>query len=221
MKKSVPPARPVAASSPQALDCLIVEDHTIVAQLLAGVVRGMAGIGSVFVAGTASGASTVAANGNVDLLLLDLKLPDGDGVDVLRFIARRHPGMQCIVLSSASDEFICPAEHANTVIATIDKTGPLGTLRRAIEEILRRRLGTAPSTDQTGGEKLLRARELEVFVRIGQGMTTRQIAHSMGITVHTVNTHRKAIVAKLGTVGADLVRIATLYNQRNASNSNN
>lgn len=44
-------------------------------------------------------------------------------------------------------------------------------------------------------------------------MTTRDIADAMGITVHTVNSHRKSIVAKLGVVGAELVRLATIYNQ--------
>lgn len=59
---------------------------------------------------------------------------------------------------------------------------------------------------------------LEVFRRIGEGMTTRQIADSLGITIHTVNTHREAIVAKIGAVGADLVRTATLTNQTHAVN---
>ena len=64
---------------------------------------------------------------------------------------------------------------------------------------------------------MLRPRELEVFERIGQGMSTRDIATSLGITVHTVNTHRKAIVGRLGVVGAELVRVATIYNQTRRS----
>ena len=56
-----------------------------------------------------------------------------------------------------------------------------------------------------------------MFERIGQGMSTRDIAASLGITVHTVNTHRKAIVGRLGVVGAELVRVATIYNQTRRS----
>lgn len=44
-------------------------------------------------------------------------------------------------------------------------------------------------------------------------MTTKDIAASLGLTVHTVNTHRKAILSKLAAVGAELVRLATIYNQ--------
>ena len=59
---------------------------------------------------------------------------------------------------------------------------------------------------------MLLPRELEVFLLIGKGMTSPEIAASLGIGLPTVSTHRQAIASKLGVVGAELVRLATVYN---------
>lgn len=56
-------------------------------------------------------------------------------------------------------------------------------------------------------------REPEVFTLIDKGMTSRQIAESLGVSIHTVSTHRHAIASKLDVAGAELVRLATVYNQ--------
>jgi response regulator of citrate/malate metabolism len=97
-----------AESSPRPLACLVVEDHTLIGQLLLGILRASPGIGSVSLATTAAEAIREATETDLDLLILDLKLPDGDGLGVLRDVAGRHPEVRCIVLSSAADEFACP-----------------------------------------------------------------------------------------------------------------
>jgi DNA-binding CsgD family transcriptional regulator len=125
----------------------------------------------------------------------------------------RHPHLHCIVLSSAADEFACPAELVKHMAASIDKTAPLDELRLEVEEVVRRRLGGRAPAARHDPATVLRPRELEVFERIGQGMTSRQIAESLGISLPTVSTHRQAIASKLGAVGAELVRLATVYNQ--------
>jgi DNA-binding NarL/FixJ family response regulator len=213
--KAPQPAPESAGMRPmrEALACLVVEDHTLIGQLLAGILRSLSGIGSVTTATTCAEASAAAADHDLDLLILDLKLPDGDGLGVLKAATRWHPNLHCIVLSSAADEFACPADLKKHVAALMDKTAPLDTLRFAVEAVVRRRLGGRPESVQQSPATMLRPRELEVFELIGKGKTTREIAEALGITVHTVNTHRKAIVAKLGVVGAELVRLATLYNE--------
>lgn len=211
-------ARPAPESPPprprrESLACLVVEDHTLIGQLLAGILRSLPGIGSVVTATKCAEATAAAAEHDIDLLLLDLKLPDGDGLGVLEAAAKRHPALHCIVLSSAADEFACPAELKNHLAALLDKTAPLDTLRLEVEAVVRRRLGDRPENAQRDLATVLRPRELEILVLIGKGKTTREIAGALGITVNTVNTHRKSIVARLGVVGAELVRLATLYNE--------
>ena len=207
-----PPHEPQSAR--QSLTCLMVEDHTLVGQALAGLVRTMPGVGEVLLATTVVDAIAIVAKRDVELLILDLLLPDGNGLDVLQAAVRRHPGVRCIVLSSVADECACPTHLAGHVQALVDKTAAFEALRHEIEAAVRRRM-RLPAAARTTPDptRNLRPRELEVFERIGQGMATKDIAASLGITVHTVNTHRKAIVSKLGVVGAELVRLATIHNQ--------
>ena len=127
---------------PRALRCLIVEDQTMFLQLLVGMLRTMPGVEVRTTATTAAAAITACRDGEFDLLILDLKLPDGKGIDVLRVAVETLPDIECIVLSSAAD-----------------------------------------------------------------------ISERLGITRHTVETHRKSIAAKLDAKGAELVRMATIHNQ--------
>jgi DNA-binding NarL/FixJ family response regulator len=217
MAKTLPP-RPATASDAtneprQSLNCLIVEDQTLLGQLLAGVVRGLPGIAGVSLA--TSVADGIAAGAEIDLglVILDLGLPDGNGLDVLRAVKKWCPDVACIILSAGASEFTCPTEVAANVVALVEKTAALETLRFEVETIVRHRLGGLPKPGRAEPRDVLRPRELEVFELIGKGMTTRQIATALGISVTTVNSHRREIVAKLGAVGAELVRLATIYVQ--------
>jgi DNA-binding NarL/FixJ family response regulator len=204
-----------AAAGPpsRSLSCLVVEDHTLIGQLLVGILRASPGIGGVRLATTAAAAIREAADTDLDLLILDLKLPDGDGLDVLRAAVRRHPQLFCIVLSNAAHELVCPPDLMTHLAAVMDKTAPLDELRQEVENVVRRRLGGRPAAVPKDPATVLRPRELEVFGLIGKGMTSRQIATSLGIGLPTVSTHRQAIASKLGVTGANLVRLATVYNQ--------
>lgn len=211
-KPAASPQAPAAAAPRESLACLVVEDHTLIGQLLVGMLRTSPGIGSVMLATSVAAGIAATADEKVDLLILDLKLPDGDGLDVLRGAVKRNGDVACIVLSSMAEELICPQDLAPRVAAVIDKTAAIESLRFEVEAAVRRRLGGLPRARMRDAATLLRPRELEVFERIGKGMSTRAIAESLGITVHTVNTHRKAIVSKLGVVGAELVRLAAIHN---------
>jgi DNA-binding CsgD family transcriptional regulator len=63
----------------------------------------------------------------------------------------------------------------------------------------------------------LTPRETDVFVQIGRGMSNKEIARSLGLSVQTVATHRKSISKKLDCNGASLVRLATLAGHVSAS----
>ena len=206
------PATAPASEGRRPLACLVVEDHTLIGQLLVGVLRASPGIGRVGLATTVAQAIAEAAASDLDLLILDLKLPDGDGLDVLRAAASRHSDLRCIVLSSTADEFACPADLAEHMTASIDKAGRLDELRTEVEAVVRRHTGGEPKEGRDPAT-VLRPREREVFELIGKGMTSRQIAESLGISHATVSTHRNAIACKLGAVGGELVRLATVYNQ--------
>jgi two-component system nitrate/nitrite response regulator NarL len=202
-----------AAMTPIA--CMLVEDQTIFLQLLSGMLRAMPGIEVVASAGTVADAKAIIAergdDRSIDLLILDLGLPDGDGRDVLEAAAARYPDLDCIVLSAAASEFNAPEPLLDHVRAVVDKTQAYEQLQAEISEIRRLR-GHADTGLDVAAIATLRPRELAVFRLIGQGLTSAAISESLGISRHTVETHRKNIVNRLRVSGAELVRLATLHN---------
>jgi DNA-binding NarL/FixJ family response regulator len=197
--------------APRALRCLIVEDQTMFLQLLVGILRTMPGVEVQVTATTAAAAIAACRERSFDLLILDLKLPDGRGLDVLQAAVETTPKIDCIVLSSAASEFTCPQALLGNLRAVIDKTQAYDQLQDSIAEIVRSR--GIPTSVGRDAAAVLRPRELDVFRLIGRGMSTTEISDHLGITKHTVETHRKNIAAKLNAKGAELVRRATVHNQ--------
>lgn len=182
-------------------------------QLLVGMLRTVPGIEVHSTATTVADAVATVRAEACDLLILDLKLPDGDGLDVLRAAAAANPAIDCIVLSSAAGEFTCPQALLGNIRALVDKTQAYEHLHGAIAAVVRAR-GIDVRVGEGGDPlALLRPREMEVFRLIGRGLKTNDIGERLGISRNTVETHRKSIAAKLGVSGAELVRLATLHNQ--------
>jgi DNA-binding NarL/FixJ family response regulator len=198
------------------LRCLVVEDQTMFLQLLAGMLRTVPGIEVIGAVGTAREALACCRTESVDLLVLDLLLPDGHGIDLLRAAVELRPELVCIVLSSAAGECACPRPLLGNLRAVIDKSQAYERLQAVIADLVRSRGVTAAqplaalAADPVAE---LRPREREVFELLGRGLTTADIAAQLGISPNTVETHRRNIVARLGARGAELVRLATIHNQ--------
>ena len=192
------------------LRCVIVEDQTMFLQLLAGMVRTSPGLELKGTFALAEKARDYVTKHPTDLLILDLALPDGEGVAVLRAAAKKNPKVQCIVLSGHASEFVCPAELRSHVRAVVDKTQAYGSLQKEIAEITDPGAKIRPSVDP---EELLTPREYEIFSMVGRGRMSKEIAEKFGIAVRTVETHRKNICRKFHVSGPELVRQATVYLQ--------
>lgn len=192
------------------LRCVIVEDQTIFLQLLAGMVRTTPGLDLAGTYSLAEKAREFVAKHDTDLLILDLALPDGQGITVLRAAAKKNPKVQCIVLSGHASQFVCPADLRARVRAVIDKTQAYGSLQKEIAEIIHPEAKPQGLSDPRG---LLTQREYEVFSLVGQGRMSKEIAEKLRIAVRTVETHRKAICRKMKVSGPELVRQATVYLQ--------
>ena len=185
---------------------LVVDDHEMVAQGLTEVLSEEAGIEVVGRAGTVRDAERMAGQWSPDVVVMDYRLPDGDGVSAASVIRDNNPDT-VIVMVSAS-------EH-DTVVAAALEAGCAGyvTKHRAVEEVvsavraaargdaafpaavvgrlLARRSG---SNRRTG---TLTPRELEVLQLLGDGLSTRDIAARLFVSVSTVRNHVQNILAKL------------------------
>lgn len=202
---------PLPAGKP--LSCVVVEDQVMFLELLSGilVVRPR-----LHVAARASDvAAGVAAchRWKPDLLILDLALPDGDGLEVARVFLDVRPDGRVIVLSGHASDFVCPAWLNAGLQAVISKNAAFDVLRRELDELL----GALPARVAGHADphptpaRPLTDREVEVFTLIGDGLSTADIAARLAVSEHTVHTHRKRIAAKLGTQGDELVRRAVAH----------
>ena len=190
--------------------CLIVEDEMMFAQMLAGMLRGIPGLVVEGIAHTSEEALRIDAESAPELLVLDLALPDGHGLDVARQAARRNPDSRSIILSSQASTFVVPRGLQDHIYAVVDKTKAYSVLQREVLQFLSARADRTGRPDPTA---VLSPREREVFHELGHGLLNKEIADRLGISPGTVGLHRKRIAAKLKVRGSALVRLASLHHR--------
>jgi DNA-binding NarL/FixJ family response regulator len=181
------------------LRCLIVEDQLMFQQLLKSMLEAIPGLEVCATATNQAAAIGLCSGDNPpDLLVLDLALPDGDGLAVAEALHQRQPSAQVVVLSGQASSFICPAHLQAAIRGVVDKTAAFSQLHSVLQSCL-------PQTPEP-----LTPRQLEIYGLIGQGLSNKEIARATKLSIATVETHRKAIAQKLGVSGAELVRQASL-----------
>jgi DNA-binding NarL/FixJ family response regulator len=189
------------------VNVLVIEDQTMVRELLALACTQALPRAKVKSAGTRAAALSLAREFPPDLVLLDLVLPDGDGLDVLPDIFAASPGARVIALSSHIDEFTLHRALTSRVHGILDKNEqPVRILREAITEVLAgrqyissyvQRLRASVRADPAAFDKILSDREQEVLRLIGEGMNNDQVAARLKISASTAKNHRLNIMAKL------------------------
>lgn len=209
-------AREKAASAvTKPVCCVVVDDHLMVLQLLCGALRTLGGIEVVATATAVGDAARLQSTRAVDLLVLDACLADGDGFDLLRALVQTHPGLRCVVIEDTPQGRECPADLTEHVVAVVRKTEPCDALFAAIQQAVGDRVGASHAFSRANEVRgRLTARERDVFASLGKGLSNKEIGTDLGISVQTVETHRKSIARKLGCNGASLVRLATLAHYR-------
>ncbi|MFO8239185.1 MAG: response regulator transcription factor [Prochlorococcaceae cyanobacterium] len=190
-----------------ALRCVVVEDQVMFLQLLVAMLRNLPGLEVVATAQGLDDGMAACDEHRPDLVILDLALPDGYGVELMAALAEREQPPRVIVLSGQVSSFVCPRQLRPLVQAVVDKTRAYDDLRSEVQRLLH------PQGDQAGNAEArgrLTARERQVFALIGKGWTNRLIAEQLGLSLRTVETHRKNITGKVGAKGGELVRLAAL-----------
>ena len=155
-----------------------------------------------------------------DVLLLDLIMPEMDGLEVLRTVGRELPEVAVLVLTSALDDrMVIPAVRAGAagyVLKTVSSSELVEAVRNVaagkpvlhpeITRMLMREVRRGPGS--IGGESFTQ-REMEVLSLIAHHMTNKEIARELGISEKTVKTHVSNILSKLGVSSrADAARYA-------------
>jgi DNA-binding NarL/FixJ family response regulator len=197
---------------PLPLRCLIAEDHAMFAQLVGGLLRSSCHLEIVAISSSVAEALAAIDQHHPRLLILDLDLPDGSGLAVAQHLLAVVPEARVLVLSAHASQFVCPDALQPAVIAVVDKTQAWEELVSQVADYLRA-MGAErhePFTSQR--LESLTGREREVLHLLGQGEASKAIARTLGLSLSTVDTHRRNIAAKLGVSGAELIRLAVLQN---------
>ena len=193
------------------LSCLLVEDQTLMAELLRSMLQTSPQIGVIRLARSVEEACHLIDQVTPDLLILDLGLPDGDGQQVGLHLLKHHPAPKIILLSAQLHDFKCDPSLLPHIHATVDKTSAYKELSAALKGLNEDLKNGPQKPDSQKGLKTLSVRELEVFLLLGQGKSNRDIAMVLNVSVSTVESHRKAIAQHLGRSGAELVQLASVH----------
>lgn len=208
---------------------LIVDDHPLVREGLSARISSQPDLEVCGEAATLEEASILIRTLRPTLILLDLALKGGNGLDLIRRMRSRR-GEPRVLVVSAYDEALF-AERAIRAGAQgyINKQELQASVIEAIRSVLRgevflsaeltRRLANQVLAGTAGlrGPKALSNRELQVFERIGRGRSTREIAEELRLSVHTIESHRESIRAKLELrSGTELMQRAVIWALENS-----
>ncbi len=204
---------------------VLIDDHPIMRHGLAQLVRGEAGLDVCGEAGSAREGLEVVGRLKPDLAIIDLTLPDKNGLELVKDIRAMHPATQCLVLSMHDEAlygerslragargYVMKEEAADHLISAIQKVlgGGLYVSETLNARMLEQVTGSARA--RTTGMDSLTDRELEILALVGKGVATKNIATQLSISARTVEAHRSHIKEKLGiTDGAALVRYAVQW----------
>jgi DNA-binding NarL/FixJ family response regulator len=187
---------------------LIVDDHPVVRDGIRGVFANEAGFEVVGEAGDGQEALARVGRGDVDVVLMDLRMPTMGGVDAISALRESHPGVRVLVLTTYdTDRDVLPAIEAGAtgyLLKDSPRDDLLAGVRAAYEgrpvlapSVAGRLMGLvgAPPEKKADG---LSPRELEVLRSVASGATNREIAKSLFISEATVKTHLLHLYDKLG-----------------------
>jgi DNA-binding NarL/FixJ family response regulator len=201
------------------LKLLVIDDHPLVQE---GVAASLEALGLdvriVSARGADQGLAAIAANPDLDAVLLDPAVPGMNGFAVLGDMRKRFPELPVIVLSALEDPANVKRALDTGAAGFIPKSSSTDVLIKVLQQVLKGNAavepnaaaasarngtngsGAHPPAEGTPDATLLTLRQLQVLSRVCQGKTNKQIASELGLSEKTVKAHVTAIFKILGVV---------------------
>lgn len=204
----------------------LVDDHPVFRLGLAGLIRSEDGLELAGEAATIREAMAALRAMEVDLVVVDISLEDGSGLDLIKRLKTELSGPRALVVSMHDENlFADRALRAGAVgylSKDIDPSELIAGIRKALagEVVLSGAMTSKLLMRAVHGVDVgpvspitaLSDRELEIYELIGRGKTTREVAGALSISIKTVETHQANIKAKLGVKNAnELLRSAVTW----------
>ena len=187
---------------------VIIEDQTMIRQMLVMACKqAMPGAEILSAANGAEGLE-LCKNEKPELVVLDLVLPDFDGLELVPLIQACGNGVKVLVLSSHADEFTVHRVQQSGVNGFIDKNAQtLGVLQEGLHVVVGgnsyycsvvQAIRGQMRTDPLSFSKVLSDREMGLLGLLGKGLSNEEIGDRLGLRPNTVRNHRQNIMTKLG-----------------------
>ena len=189
----------------------IVDDHTVLVDALSLIVQSQIDMQVVGAAGSCAECLKLVRENPPQVLLLDVMLPDGDGIQLVETIKRISPGTNVLILSSSADEATLMRAMQAGVCGFVSKNRNLLEVLRAIRVAAAGEIAVppglllgllnraSPERAAAGRERdTLTRREREVLTLLARGKSGAEIATELCIAPMTVRTHIRNLLQKLG-----------------------
>jgi DNA-binding NarL/FixJ family response regulator len=190
---------------------LLVEDHPIVRFGLSVLISQHNDLNVVSAIENGEKALEFLKKTPVDIIIVDLSLPDMSGIDLIKFIRRMDVQTPILVLSVLEEEFYAERAFAAGALGYVMKQEVSETIIEAIRKVIsneiyasdkikNRLLKKAIGKHEEKNDAYLSTltdRELQVFELLGKGFETRQIADNLRLSIKTIETYREHIKVKL------------------------
>jgi DNA-binding NarL/FixJ family response regulator len=189
---------------------LIADDHPLFRGALREAVNGVFERADIGEAGTFEEVTEILErDGEVDLVLLDLRMPGVRGFSGLMYLRAQYPSLPIVVVSANDDPAVIRRCMEFGASGFIPKTLGVEALRQAIARVLQGEVWTPPDVDLTRGTdadsaatiarlSTLTPQQVRVLMMLSGGLLNKQIAYELGVSEATVKAHVSAILQKLG-----------------------
>jgi DNA-binding NarL/FixJ family response regulator len=203
-----------SSSAPAAV--LIVEDDPVTRRALSLAIESEPSLKLEAALGTMRSALEWLTTRTADILLTDLGLPDGSGLDIIRACAAQHPACDILVITMSSDEAnVLACIEAGAAGYVLKDSGGVDVARAVMDmraggapmspaiarmvlaRVRQGRKAEPPPTVSRGGAPILTKREATILELIARGYTYNEVAQMLSVSVGTVQTHIKNIYGKL------------------------
>lgn len=198
------------------IDVLIVEDHPVVIEGLKKLLLDTGLAKLCVTASTGKECTTYLKNFSPDIVLLDINLPDINGIDLCKTLKTDYPDIKILAISSFGQRSYILRMMENGALGYVLKNSSEDEIIAAIRDVVagQKHIGFEVNeilnpSKKTEDSPLLTRREAEVLKMIADGFTNQEIADKIFVSPLTVDSHRKNLIMKLNARNtAELIKIA-------------
>jgi DNA-binding NarL/FixJ family response regulator len=204
----------------------IVENHAMMRMGISAFLKVISGVEIIIEADSAKSALAELPNANIDVMVIDLQLPDASGVDLVSQVRRLYPNIRILMISAVEEVASIAMAKKIGAHGLVSKRRLVDDIGIALKEVAEQR-SFWPDVHQADNDDIdndsdasdksltnvppLSPRELEVLRLIGNGKTSKEIARDLVVSVRTIDVHRANIKRKLRVKStSELVKYAVV-----------